>query len=134
MYLLDTNVVSEARKKKPHGAVIAWLQATPDYQLFIPAVVIGEIQTGIERTREQDSEKADTIDAWLTSILQTSNLVDMNADAFRLWAKWMHKTSDTLASDAMIASIASVHQFTVVTRNVSDFAQFNVPILNPFND
>lgn len=132
MYLLDTNVLSEMRKKKPHGAVMAWLQVTPDYQLFVPAVAIGEIQKGIERTREQDMAKAEQIEIWLDNIVASSNIVDMNAEAFRLWVKFMHKMSATLSEDAMIASIAKVYGFTVVTRNVSDFIHFNVPILNPF--
>lgn len=125
-------MLSEVRKKKPHGAVMAWLAATPDYQLFVPAVAIGEIQKGIELTREQDPQKADSIEHWLSRILQTSNIVDMNAEAFRIWARWMHRKSDTFASDGMIAAIAYVHHLTVVTRNVSDFAHFDVPIFNPF--
>jgi predicted nucleic acid-binding protein len=60
MYLLDTNVVSEVRKLKPHGAVLAWLQATPDHALYLSAVTLGEIQAGIEITRERDALKAAT--------------------------------------------------------------------------
>ena len=59
MYLLDTNVISEFRKTKPHGAVIAWLRSVGSNDLFIPAVVIGEMQAGVERTRLQAPEKAD---------------------------------------------------------------------------
>lgn len=65
MYLLDTNIVSELRKPKPHGGVVAWLQAIDDRQLFISAVTIGEIQAGIELTRDQDQEKARQIERWL---------------------------------------------------------------------
>ena len=55
MYLLDTNVISELRRVKPHGAVVEWIEMTPEHELFISAVSIGEIQAGIELTREQDS-------------------------------------------------------------------------------
>lgn len=63
MYLLDTNVVSELRNPRPHGAVLAWLQATPEAELHLSAVTLGEIQAGIELTREQDAAKAAEIEA-----------------------------------------------------------------------
>jgi toxin FitB len=68
MYLLDTNVVSELRKPKPHGAVMAWFEALEDTQLHLSAVTIGEIQAGIELTREQDEAKALEIEAWLEMV------------------------------------------------------------------
>lgn len=68
MYLLDTNVVSELRRSKPHGAVLAWLQGVDDKDLYISAVTIGEIQAGIELTREQDGEKAAQIELWLDQV------------------------------------------------------------------
>jgi predicted nucleic acid-binding protein len=64
MYLLDTNVVSELRKSRPHGAVVAWLQSATDADLHLSAVTLGEIQAGIELTREQDVAKASEIEAW----------------------------------------------------------------------
>ena len=74
MYLLDTNVVSELRKPKPHGAVLAWLQSVDDAQLFLSAVTIGEIQAGIELTREQDEAKAAELEAWLEQVAAAYNL------------------------------------------------------------
>ena len=68
MYLLDTNVVSELRRPRPHGAVVAWLQTVDDASLFLSAVTLGEIQAGIERTREQDPAKAAEIEAWLERV------------------------------------------------------------------
>ena len=65
MYLLDTNVVSELRKPRPHGAVLAWLHGVDDANLHLATVTLGEIQAGIERTREQDPAKASEIGAWL---------------------------------------------------------------------
>jgi hypothetical protein len=132
MYLLDTNVVSELRKPKPHGAVLAWLQGVDDKDLFLSAVTIGEIQAGIEITREQDIAKASQIEQWLDQVASSYNIVPMDAAVFRVWAKLMHKTSDTLMEDAMIAATAKVHQWVVVTRNVSDFKSFGVDLLNPF--
>jgi toxin FitB len=132
MYLLDTNVVSELRKPKPHGAVLAWLEALADEQLHLSAVTIGEIQVGIELTRVQDEAKALEIQAWLELVAATYNVLPMDALAFRAWAKLMHRKSDTVYEDAMIAATAKIHGLTVVTRNVADFKAFGVPLLNPF--
>ena len=132
MYLLDTNVVSELRKPKPHGAVIQWIQAVSDTELHISAVTIGEIQAGIELTREQDQPKAAELEQWLELVSVTFNIIPMDAVAFRAWARLMHRTSDSLYEDAMIAATAKVHKLTVVTRNVKDFKPFGVNLLNPF--
>lgn len=132
MYLLDTNVVSELRKPKPHGAVLQWLEGVADAQLHLSAVTLGEVQAGIELTREQDPAKAEEIERWLERVSDTFNLLPMDAAAFRMWARLMHRRSDTLYEDAMIAATAKVHQLTVVTRNVGDFKDFGVPLLNPF--
>ena len=132
MYLLDTNVVSELRKPRPHGAVLAWLQAADDSALHLSAVTLGEIQAGIELTREQDAAKAAEIEAWADQLAAAYNVLPMDSRTFRLWARWMHRRSDTLYEDAMIAATAGVHQLMVVTRNVADFAPFGVPTFNPF--
>ena len=132
MYLLDTNVVSELRKPKPHGAVVQWIQDAADANLHISALTIGEIQAGIEVTREQDEEKARELEQWLAQVAETFNIVSMDAQTFREWARLMHRASDTLYEDAMIAATARVHNLTVVTRNVADFKQFGVEVLNPF--
>lgn len=132
MYLLDTNVVSELRKNKPHGAVLAWLARVEDTQLHLSAVTIGEIQAGIELTRLQDETKAQAIEAWLELVADAYNVLPMDARAFRRWAKLMHGKSDTVYEGAMIAAIAKVHGLTVVTRNVADFKSFGIPLVNPF--
>ncbi|WP_339057589.1 type II toxin-antitoxin system VapC family toxin [Candidatus Regiella endosymbiont of Tuberolachnus salignus] len=132
MYLLDTNIVSELRKIRPHGAVVSWLETIADKNLYLSAVTIGEIQAGIEITREQDAIKAASIAAWLNQVSTTYNILPMDAQTFRLWAKLMHRQSDTLYEDAMIAATALMHNLTVVTRNIRDFERFDVSLLNPF--
>ena len=69
MYLLDTNVVSELRRSRPHGAVLNWIVNVPRDHLFVSAFTIGEIQAGIEITREQDVAKAEELEAWLDKVL-----------------------------------------------------------------
>ena len=132
MYLLDTNVVSELRKPKPHGAVLAWFRGVEDAQLFLSAVTLGEIQSGIEITRQQDPDKAQTIEHWLNQLAAAYNVLPMDAAAFRIWAKFMHHQSNTVYEDAMIAATARVNKLTVVTRNMADFKRFDVALLNPF--
>jgi predicted nucleic acid-binding protein len=132
MYLLDTNVVSELRRARPHGAVVAWLESAREEDLHLSAVTIGEIQAGVEITREQDEDRAAEIEAWLDQIAQTYNILSMDARIFRSWARLMHRKSDRLVEDAMIAATAAVHGLTVVTRNVRDFEGLGVRTFNPF--
>lgn len=132
MYLLDTNIVSELRKPRPHGGVLAWLQRVDDKDLFLSAVTLGEIQSGIELTRAQDAAKAGEIESWLEQVAVSYAVLPMDAAAFRVWARLMYRRSDTLIEDAMIAATAAVHGLTVVTRNVADFKAFGVPVLDPF--
>lgn len=133
MYLLDTNIISELRKFKPHGAVVTWVKSIEDKDLYLSAVTVGEIQAGIEITREQDASKALQIEQWLDQVADTYNVLAVDSAVFRQWAKLMHRTSDTLYEDAMIAATAKVHHLTVVTRNVADFKSFGVKLLNPFD-
>lgn len=67
-YLLDTNVASELRKARPHGAVMAWLSAAEEESLFVSAVTLGELQVGIERIRRQDPSKAGQLEHWVDRV------------------------------------------------------------------
>lgn len=109
------------------------MQSVNDSELFLSAVTLGEIQAGIELTREQNQAKAAEIDAWLQLVSDAYNVLPMDARAFRAWAKLMHRQSNTLYEDAMIAATAHVHGLTVVTRNLSDFKALGVEVLNPFS-
>jgi predicted nucleic acid-binding protein len=132
MYLLDTNVISDLRRPRPHGAVVAWLESISDGDLHVSAVTLGEIQAGIELTRDQDAAKAAEIEQWADLVAASYNVLPMDAETFREWARLMHRRSDTLYEDAMIAATAKQHKLTVVTRNVGDFSHFNVELFNPF--
>ncbi len=133
MYLLDTNVVSELRRPRPHGAVVNWVAGVPADRLFLSAVTIGEIQAGIEITREHDEGKAEALEDWLGQVLDSYGILPMDASSFRQWARLKHGKSDTLIEDAMIAATANVHNLVVATRNVRDFELLGAPTVNPFD-
>ena len=132
MYLLDTNVISELRRPRPRHAVVRWIESQATDRLFLSAVTIGEIQAGIEITREQNVARAGEIEAWLEKVLVSHSILPMDAAAFRAWTRLKHRQSDTLIEDAMIAATAEVHGLTVVTLNAGDFRTLGVSVLDPF--
>ncbi|HSY98327.1 MAG TPA: type II toxin-antitoxin system VapC family toxin [Terriglobales bacterium] len=131
-YLLDTNVVSELRKPKPHGGVLAWLNDLQETRIYLSAVTIGELQTGVELTRAQDPHKAAQIEAWIDPLEESFQVLPMDALCFRQWARLMSGRPDNLLEDIMIAATARVHDLAVATRNEKDFTSLGVQILNPF--
>lgn len=131
-FLLDTNVVSELRKSRPHGAVVSWLERLHVEQIFISAVTMGELQTGVEMTRLQDTTKALEIESWLAFVEANFVFLPMDSACFREWSRLMAGKHQALREDAMIAATARVHGLTVATRNERDFKHLGVEVLNPF--
>lgn len=132
MYLLDTNVISEIRKPKPHGAVIAWLSVHSKADMLISAITLLELQQGAERTRRQDRAMAARLDEWIEDVSQAFSILPLDGEICREGARLLVGRSDDVFEDAMIAATARVHRLTVATRNVRDFKPFGVPVLNPF--
>lgn len=133
-YLLDTNVVSELRKLRPHGAVASWFAAVEEANLFLSAVTLGEIQAGIERIRRQDPAKAGELERWIDELPVSYNVLPMDTPCFREWGRMMHNKPADLLEDAMIAATARVHHLIVATRNERDFKQLDVRTFNPFKN
>ncbi len=131
-YLLDTNVVSELRKTKPLGAVVAWLNELRDEQIFLSAATLGELQAGVERVRHNDGAKAAGIEAWIDRIEVSYQVLPLDARCFRDWGRLMDGRPDDLLEDALVAATARVHDLTVATRNQRDFHRLDVEVVNPF--
>jgi len=131
-YLLDTNIVSELRKPRPHGAVVAWIQELNESQMFLSSVTVGELQAGVELTKRQDSHKAAEIESWIDRLEDSYQVLPMNSSCFREWARLMAGKPDELLQDVMIAATARIHQLIVATRNERDFSSLDVKVVNPF--
>ena len=132
MYLLDTNVISELRKTRPHGAVVAWIRQLDNRDIYLSAMVVGEMQAGIELTRRQDAEKAREIESWLSQVVATYQVLALDGEVCREWARLIDRRSKALTEDALIAATAKVHGFTLATRNVRDFQGWALDLFNPF--
>jgi toxin FitB len=131
-YLLDTNVVSELRKSKPHGAVLSWFRTLRDDEKFLCAITMGELQAGVERTRRHDSAKAAEIEAWIDWVAEVYQILPMDTKSFREWGRLSYGVAEHLLDDLMIAATARVHDLVVATRNERHFKQLGVRLFNPF--
>ena len=120
------------RKPRPHGAVLAWIESQQEQQLFVSAVTLGELQSGIERLRQRDADKANEIEIWLDQLEDSYQVLPMDGRCFREWARLMHEKPDQLLEDGLIAATARIHGLIVATRNERDFREFDVRIINPF--
>ena len=131
-FLLDTNVVSELRKPKPHQGVVRWLEAIGPLDFAVSVFSFAEMQQGVELTRKQDPGKAAEIDRWLDELGDSVKVLDVDLEACRLWARLMCGKPSHLREDGLIAAVALVNGLTVATRNVKDFVPFAVKLINPF--
>jgi predicted nucleic acid-binding protein len=132
VFLLDTNIISETRKPRPHGAVLAWLRIVHPEDLRLSAITLLELQQGAERTTRQNPATAQRLDLWISGLSATMTIVPADGDVCRETARIMVSKSPDLFQDAFIAATARVHHLTVVTRNIRDFTHFDVLTFNPF--
>ena len=134
MFLLDTNVVSELRKAQADPAVVAWARSVPAYKLYISAITLLEIETGILRLERRDPEQAAPLRNWLEVHVMSAfagRVLSVDGAVARRCAR-LHVPDRSNECDALIAATALVHDMTVVTRNTRDFAFSGAPVLNPW--
>jgi toxin FitB len=137
MYLIDTNVISEARKRaKANCGVIAFFETVvaSSEPVFLSAVSVGELRRGVERIRHRgDAEQARRLEAWLASVVGSfgERILAFDADAAQVWGH-LRVPNPAHALDKQIAAIALVNDLTLVTRNVADFEGSGVKLANPF--
>ena len=137
MYLVDTNVISEARKKsKANTGVRAFFkQAIEDEtRIFISVVTVGELRRGVESIRHRgDVRQANQLEKWLEALMAEyqDHILDINQDIAQLWGR-LRAPHPENALDKQIAATALIYELTVVTRNHKDFVKTGVRVLNPF--
>jgi predicted nucleic acid-binding protein len=137
MYLIDTNVISEVRKReKANPGVLAFFRqaATRDEAVYLSVVTVGELRRGVELIRHRgDEPQAELLERWLQRVLQEHkhNILDFDADAAQVWGK-LRVPHHEHELDKQIAATALVHDLTIVTRNEAHFAATGVRLLNPF--
>jgi predicted nucleic acid-binding protein len=131
--LLDTNVVSELRKREPNPNVLAWYATVDSADLFLSVLTIGEIRLGIERLRRKDPAQADTIEGWLHGLRTRyrDHLIDVDAAVAEEWG-CMNVPDPLPVIDGLLAASAKIRDWTLVTRNVNDLSTSGVSLLNPF--
>jgi len=133
-YLLDTNVVAEVRKARPHTGVAAWFESVPGSELYLSVLVVGEVEQGIARLRRRNPQQAGAYQSWLGRLRHefADRLLPVTEGVAMEWGRLNATRPLPAIDDALMAATAIVHGLTVVTRNVDDFAPTGVAVLNPF--
>lgn len=138
MYLLDTNVVSEAVKPQPDAKVLHWLQTNSPSHFYISALSIGELEQGI--VRSPNPKRAKELRSWLENELKPgfrNRILGLDEAVMTTWGRItgeaLNKGRPASLLDSLLAATAITHQFTLVTRNVRDVSMFNVVTFNPWD-
>lgn len=133
MYLLDTVILSELRKRDRDPRVVDWVQSVEPADLFLSAITVGEIELGVEKQRKANPAFADELGRWLDLLLQAyhDRILPLDTAVARRWGRLAGKLGNK-SLDLAIAATALEHGLTVATRNVSDFAPTGVSTLDPF--
>jgi toxin FitB len=132
-FLLDTNVISEARGPRGDANVKAWLASVPADDLYLSVLVVGEIRGGIEWLRRRDPVQADAYEGWLATLRRdyADRLLPVTAEVADEWGR-VNVSDPVPVVDGLMAATAKVKGLTLVTRNTADVERSGVRILNPF--
>jgi len=133
MFLLDTMVLSELRKRNRDPALVRWIEGQRASDLFLSVVSIGEIERGIARQRVDDAEFAERLALWLDRLLHlySDRLLPIDLNVSRRWGRLSARIGHD-GADLLIAATALEHGLSVATRNVRHFAPTGVGTINPF--
>lgn len=134
-FLLDTNVVSEIRKKAPDRGVATWFASVPADKLFLSVLVVGEIRQGIARLVRRDPAQAEIFERWLSQLVDGygDRIVPITVRIAEAWGR-LNVPDPVPVVDGLLAATALVHDWTLVTRNVNDVTSTGVRLLDPFAD
>ena len=134
MYLLDTDVLSELRKRRRNPDVANWVRDIPGSELHLSTVTFFEIERGIERQRKPNSAFAKDLEAWLELTLRAfgDRILPLTVNIARRWGRLAAQIGNK-ELDLAIAATALEHGLTVVTGNTNHFERTGAPILNPFH-
>jgi predicted nucleic acid-binding protein len=132
-FLLDTNVLSELRRRSPDAGVAAWFDAVDSRQLYLSVLTVGEIWQGICRLRRRDLAQAAVFDQWLAGLLRaySDRVVPVTAEVAEEWGR-LNVPDPVSVVDGLLAATAKVHDWTLVTRNISDVVDTGARLHNPF--
>ncbi len=132
-FLLDTNVVSELRKRTPDAGVAAWFDSVDSRQLYLSVLTVGEIRQGLCRLQRRDRVQAAVFDQWLVGLLRgySDRVVPLTAEIAEEWGR-LNVPDPVPVVDGLLAATAKVHDWTLVTRNISDVATTGARLHNPF--
>ena len=133
MYILDTNVISAARRPDRAPKIAAWLKGKAEQDLFLSVITLGEIERGIRQQETRDPDFARDLRAWLdrTVLLFSDRLLPFEAEDARIWGRLSAEIGHS-GADLMIAASALRHAATVVTGNTRDFAPTGIALEDPF--
>lgn len=133
MFLLDTVVLSELRKRDRNPNVVGWLTGVSADDVFLSAVTIGEIERGIVRQRAKDVAFAEALESWLDHTIQVyaDRILPVDTRVARRWSNLSARIGND-GADLLIAATALEHRLTVVTRNIRHFEPTGVALIDPF--
>ncbi len=134
-YLLDTNVLSETRRKKADPGVISFLQNAESSALYISVLTLGELRKGVIAKRREDPAAAKSLAVWVEGfeLSFADRILDVDARTARLWGEWSAERPRPVV-DTLLAATAVLHEFTLVTRNVRHVRGLPVKVLNPWSE
>ena len=132
-FLLDTNVVSEIRKRAPHPNVLGWFSSVPASDLFLSVLVVGEIRQGVDRLARRDPAQAAVFEHWLKQLVAVyeDRIVPVTTEVAEVWGR-LNLPDPVPVVDGLLAATALVRGWTLVTRNTADVASTGVRLLDPF--